>query len=132
MGASRYGAIMIDVSAVAAVPRTHAKPELILHDRPTERHARLIAETAIVGGCNAGAGVPAEFRQTGLRLDETDDAALGARPEQRSLRSSQNLHAVEVEYLGRRIGPRDDAAVQADLHRHIVDVDARGGVADGA
>src|SRR5262249_43503264 len=109
-----------------------AESELPLNHGAAQGGADLVARAAVLGCGETHSRVTVDRREARLRLDETDGTALGARAEQCALRASENLYSIEVENQGRRVGPRYDAVVETDLHRHFVDIDAGGRVTGDA
>ncbi len=119
----------IDVAAIMAPPATHPETELVVDDGAADRHAAFVAGRAVFGRGDFTLGVHAVIGEAWLRGDVANRTAFGAGAEQRALRTTQHLHAFEVEY--RRQGIVGAEAERAKLDRRVVDVDAGGGVARG-
>jgi hypothetical protein len=93
-------------------------------ERAAGRDPRLVALSAARGGGDLRAAVDAGPRERGLRRDVTHRAALGAGAEQRTLRSAQHFHAIDVEGFRQRfVGIEGE---RAHLDRRVVEVDTGG------
>ena len=121
---ARYGARVIDVAAIAAMPGADAEAEFVRHDRSAEGGTGLVTRVALVGVAGVDAGISAVLSETGFGRDEADRATLGARSEQGSLRPAQDFDPVEIEHLGEG-GADQPYDADPDLHGDVVEVDGR-------
>ena len=117
---------MVDPAAGVAVPGAESETEFVVGNRATDGIAGFVGWSAVLRAGELRAYVLAECLQARRVRNQTDGPAFRGRAEQSSLRTAQNLDALEIEHHRHGHGPADVRVVADRRKRDVVQIHARG------